>query len=78
MRFIKKDPEHVGYFTVNGESVPDFRCPNKKCGIGIDDSMNYCPACGQKLGGCKQNPAVFFAYMLLKEDAELVFGEKEN
>ena len=50
MRFIKKDPEHVGYFTVNGESVPDFRCPNKKCGIGIDDSMNYCPACGQKLG----------------------------
>lgn len=49
MRIIRKFAEFVGYTLYHGERFNEWRCPNKKCGMGIHEYYNYCPYCGQRI-----------------------------
>lgn len=49
MKFIRKYAEFVGYTLYHGERTNDWRCPNKKCGMGISEEYIDCPYCGQKI-----------------------------
>lgn len=55
MIFRKKNPEHIGYLHIKTQMVPEYRCPNKKCGFGVVEEWIRCPWCGQKLGGFREN-----------------------
>ena len=49
MKFIRKYAEFVGYTLYHGERINDWRCPNKRCGMGVSDEYVSCPYCGQKI-----------------------------
>lgn len=49
MKFIGKYAEFVGYTLYHGERTNDWRCPNKKCGMGVSEEYVSCPYCGQKI-----------------------------
>lgn len=55
MKIIRKRPEHVGYVYTGEEMIPEYRCPNKKCGFGVAEDWICCPYCGQKLGTFCEN-----------------------
>lgn len=40
-------PEIVAYLKLDGEEVPDYRCP--ECGYGVTDDYIACPHCMSKL-----------------------------
>jgi len=49
MKMIKKYAEFVGYMLYHGERFNEWRCPNKKCGMGVEEEYSFCPYCGQKI-----------------------------
>ena len=49
MKIIRKWAEFVGYTLYHGERLNEWRCPNKKCGMGIAEEYICCPYCGQKI-----------------------------
>ena len=49
MKFIRKNAEFVAYRESHGERFNEYRCPNKKCGIGVSEDYSNCPYCGQKI-----------------------------
>lgn len=49
MRFMRKYAEFVGYTLSHDERIDEWRCPNKKCGMGIMEEYTCCPYCGQKI-----------------------------
>lgn len=54
MKSIKKYAKLFSYTLYHGERTNNWRCPNKKCGMGISEKYNYCPYCGQKIKFRKQ------------------------
>jgi len=49
MRIISRYAEFVGYTLYHGKRINEWRCPNKKCGMGVSDEYICCPYCGQKI-----------------------------
>lgn len=49
MSLIRKYAEFVGYTLYHGERTNEWRCPNKKCDIGVSEEYTCCPHCGQKI-----------------------------
>ncbi len=49
MKIIRKSAEYVGCTLYHGERINKWRCPNKKCGVGVAEEYHYCPYCGQKI-----------------------------
>lgn len=49
MKFIRKYAEYVGYTICHGERINEWRCPNRKCGMGVSENYACCPYCGQKI-----------------------------
>lgn len=49
MKIIRKWAEFVGYTLYHGERLNEWRCPNKKCGMGVVEGYTCCPYCGQKI-----------------------------
>lgn len=49
MKSIRKYAEFLGYERYQGKRFNNWRCPNKKCGMGILEEYKCCPYCGQKV-----------------------------
>lgn len=49
MRLQCKDAEFIGMLTIGVEQFPEWRCPNRKCGMMVAEDYRYCPHCGQKI-----------------------------
>lgn len=49
MKSIRKYAEFVGYTLYHGQRFNDWRCPNKKCGMGVSEEYTCCPYCSQKI-----------------------------
>ncbi len=49
MRLLCRNAEFVGTLTIIGEEFPEWRCPNRKCGMMVADDYRYCPYCGQRI-----------------------------
>lgn len=49
MKFMRKYAELTGYTLYHGNRINDWRCPNKKCGMGVSEDYKFCPYCGQKI-----------------------------
>lgn len=41
MKSIKKYAKLFSYTLYHGERTNNWRCPNKKCGMGISEKYNY-------------------------------------
>ncbi len=57
MKMIRKNAEFIGNTPYYGERINDWRCPNKKCGMGVSEEYTCCPYCGQKIK-FKEHPKV--------------------
>lgn len=40
-------PDLVARTVYNGETFPDYRCP--ECGFGVAEDYSHCPHCGAEL-----------------------------
>lgn len=49
MKIIRKYAEFIGCTIYHGERANEWRCPNKKCGMGVYEEYTCCPYCGQKI-----------------------------
>lgn len=49
MLWLKKNARFVGYTIHNGEVTPEWRCPNKSCGLVVHEGSVLCPHCSQRL-----------------------------
>ncbi len=49
MKIISRYAKFIGYTLYHGERINEWRCPNKKCGMGISEEYICCPYCGQKI-----------------------------
>lgn len=49
MKRIRKFAEFIGYTYYHGEKSNEWRCPNKKCSMGVSEDYTCCPYCGQKI-----------------------------
>ena len=49
MKLIKKKAEFIGYTVYSVGIFPEWRCPNKDCGISVMEEYKCCPYCGQYL-----------------------------
>lgn len=72
-----KEAEFVGYITYNKEKLAEWRCPNKKCGMGVSEEYTCCPYCGQKLKFREPKP-VKTIQISIKADGYTVRGLPES
>ena len=49
MKLIKKKAEFVGYVVLYCGSFPEWRCPDKDCGMSGMEEYKCCPYCGRRL-----------------------------
>lgn len=49
MKLIKKKAEFVGYVVLYCGSFPEWRCPDKDCGMSVMEEYKCCPYCGRRL-----------------------------
>ena len=49
MKLIKKKAEFVGYVVYSVGAFPEWRCPDKDCGMSVIEEYKYCPYCGRRL-----------------------------
>lgn len=49
MILFRKPAEFVGYAFYYGEKFIEWRCPNRKCAMGVSEDYTCCPYCGQKI-----------------------------
>lgn len=49
MKLIKKKAEFVGYIVLYCGSFPEWRCPDKDCGMSVMEEYKCCPYCGRRL-----------------------------
>lgn len=49
MKLIKKKAEFIGYTVYSVGNFPEWRCPNKDCGMSVMEEYKCCPYCGQHL-----------------------------
>lgn len=76
LRF-KKYAEFIGCTVYNEEILNEWRCPNKKCGMGVSEEYTYCPYCGQKLKFGEPKP-VKTIQISIKADGYTVRGLPES
>lgn len=56
MKLIAKFAEFIGYVVYHGEEITEWRCPNKNCGLSVEEDYVCCPHCGQRLKFRKPQP----------------------
>ena len=49
MKLIKKKAEFVGYVYYSEIAFPEWRCPDKDCGMSVIEEYKCCPYCGRRL-----------------------------
>jgi hypothetical protein len=49
MKLIKKKAEFVGYVVYSVGAFPEWRCPDKDCGMSVMEEYKCCPYCGRRL-----------------------------
>lgn len=49
MKLIKKKAEFIGYTVYSVGIFPEWRCPNKDCGMSVMEEYKCCPYCGRRL-----------------------------
>ena len=49
MKLIKKKVEFVGDVVLYCGSFPEWRCPDKDCGMSVMEEYKCCPYCGRRL-----------------------------
>ena len=54
MKLIKKKAEFVGYVVYSVGNLqewrsPEWRCPDKDCGMSVMEEYKCCPYCGRRL-----------------------------
>lgn len=49
MKLFRKYAEFIGYTVYHGERFNEWRCPNKRCGMGVSGEYICCPYCSQKI-----------------------------
>lgn len=49
MKLIKKKAEFIGYTVYSVGTFPEWRCPNKDCGMSVMEEYKCCPYCGRRL-----------------------------
>ena len=49
MKLIKKKAEFAGYIVLYCGRFPEWRCPDKDCGMSVMEEYKYCPYCGRRL-----------------------------
>ena len=49
MKLIKKKAEFVGYTVYSVGTFPEWRCPDKDCGMSVMEEYKCCPYCGRRL-----------------------------
>lgn len=49
MKLIKKKAEFAGYIVLYCGRFPEWRCPDKDCGMSVMEEYKCCPYCGRRL-----------------------------